>query len=60
MQKHLQIMLQDLEAAGMVVNQKKSQLMPTQHVEHLGFMVDLKKGFLQVPQEKMKNIRREL
>ena len=51
-------MLQDLEAAGMVVNQKKSHLIPTQQVEHLGFMVDFKKGLLQVPQEKMKNIRK--
>ena len=59
-QKHLQILLQDLEASGMVVNQKKSQLVPTQQVEHLGFLVDLKKGLLQVPQEKMKNIRKEL
>ena len=45
---------------GMVVNQKKSQLVPTQQVEHLGFMGDLKQGLLQVPQEKMKNIRKEL
>ena len=59
-EKHLRIMLQDLEAAGMVVNQKKSQLVPTQQVEHLGFMVDIQKGLLQVPQEKMKNIRKEL
>ena len=26
----------------------------------MGFMVNLKKGLLQVPQEKMKNIRKEL
>jgi hypothetical protein len=59
-QKHLHLMLQDLEASGMVLNKKKSQLVPTQQVEHLGFMVDLKQGLLQVPQEKMKNIRKEL
>ena len=57
-QKHLQIMLQDLENSGMVVNQKKSQLVPTQQVEHLGFMVDLKRGVLLVPQEKMNTIRK--
>ena len=44
----------------MVINLKKSQLIPTQQVEHLGFLVDLKKGLLQVPKEKMKNISREL
>jgi hypothetical protein len=59
-QKHLQIMLQDLENSGMVINQKKSQLTPTQQVEHLGFLVDLQQGLLQVPQEEMKNIRKEL
>ena len=59
-QKHLQIMMLDLEAPGMVVNQNKSQLVPTQQVEHLGFLVDLKQGLLQVPQEKMKTIRKEL
>jgi len=60
-EKHFLVMLQDLEAAGMVVNQKKSQFVPTtQHAEHLGFMVDLQQGLLPVPQEKMKNIRKEL
>jgi hypothetical protein len=59
-QKHLDLMLTDLELSGMVVNKKKSQLVPTQQVEHLGFTVDLKTGTLQVPQEKMKAIRRQL
>ena len=58
--KHLQIMLQDLENSGMVVNQKKSQLEPTQEVNHLGFTVNFKDGTLQVPQEKLKAIRKEL
>ena len=59
-QKHLQVMLKDLELAGMVVNKKKSQLVPTQQVDHLGFTVDLKKGLLQVPQEKLKIVQKEL
>ena len=50
----------DLDSAGMVVNQKKSQLNPTQQVEHLGFSVDLKTGCLQVPQQKLKAVRKEL
>jgi hypothetical protein len=58
-QKQLQIMLQDLQAAGMVINQKKSQLTPVQQIDHLGLSVDLKHGFLQVPQEKLKTIRKE-
>ena len=58
--KHLSKMLQDLEDSGMVVNHKNSQLMPTQVIDHLGFSVDFKKGVLQVPQEKMKTVRKEL
>ena len=30
--KHLQIMLKELKASGMVVNQKECQLIPTQQV----------------------------
>ena len=59
-QKTLDIMLQDLELSGMVINLKKSQLKPTQEVEHLGFSVNFKQGVLQVPQQKMKAIRKEL
>ena len=58
--KQLATMLQDLSDSGMVVNHKKSTLEPTQEVEHLGFSLDLKRGLLQVPQEKLKTIRREL
>ena len=59
-QKQLQVMLQDLELAGLVINKKKSHLDPPQTVDHLGFSVDLKRGFLQVPKEKLKSIQREL
>ena len=55
-QRQLNTMLQDLTNSGMVVNHKKSVLEPTQVVDHLGFTIDLKKGLLQVPQEKMKTI----
>ena len=44
----------------MVVNQNKSQLEPSQEVKHLGFTVNFKDGTLQVPQEKLKAIRKEL
>jgi hypothetical protein len=50
-------MLQDLENSGMVVNQNKSQLEPTQEVSHLGFTVNLQGETLQVPHEKLKAIR---
>ena len=41
-QKQLQIMLQDLQEAGMVINQKKCQLTPVQQIDHLSLSVDLK------------------
>jgi transcriptional regulator of met regulon len=53
-------MLEDLENSGMVVNVKKSQLVPTQQVDHLGFTVDFHRVTLQVPQENLKAIRKEL
>jgi transcriptional regulator of met regulon len=59
-QKQLAKMLEDLKNSGLVGNQKKSQLVATQQVDHLGFTVDFKHGTLQVPQEKLKAIRKEL
>ena len=58
--KQLATMLQDLADSGMVVNHKKSTLEPTQELEHLGVSLDLKRGLLQVPHEKLRSIRREL
>ena len=58
--KHLEMMLADLRAAGMVINEKKSILKPTQVLEHLGFLVDLKQGLLSVPPGKLKMIQKEL
>ena len=46
--------LTTLQQAGLVVNQKKSILEPTQQVQHLGFLLDLQKGLLQVPEDKLK------
>ena len=39
--KYLEIMLDTLQQAGMVVNQKKSILAPTQKLDHLGFSLNL-------------------
>jgi hypothetical protein len=59
-QRQLEKMLEDLKNSGIVVNLKKSQLIPTQEVAHLGFTVDFRQGTLQVPQEKLKAIKKEL
>ena len=59
-EKDLIILLQDLQQSGMQVNQGKSLLQPTQLIPHLGFMLDLKKGSLIVPPQKLKSVRKEL
>ena len=59
-QKQTETMLRDLTESGMMINAKKSQTEPTQQVEHLGFQLDLKKGVLQVPTQKLKAVRKEL
>ena len=58
--KDLALMLDTLQKAGMVVNQKKSILVPTQRVEHLGFNLNLEEGVLEVPKHKVKNVGKEL
>ena len=59
-EKHLSILMRDLENGGMEINQAKSILRPTQKVEHLGFILDLEQGTLQVPRKKLENIVKEL
>ena len=59
-QHSLEEVLHTLEAAGFLVNQKKSSSEPKQVLDHLGFSIDLAKGQLGVPQEKLRTIRREL
>ena len=58
--RDLAILLADLRDAGLLINGEKSTLAPTQVIQHLGFHVDFKGGFLGVPKEKLKFIRREL
>ena len=59
-QKQSDIMVQDLTEAGMVINFKKSHLQAVQKVEHLGFTLDLQRGLLMVPNQKLKSVRKEL
>ena len=44
----------------MQVNKEKSILRPVHELEHLGFRVNLKEGLLQVPPQKLKQVRKEL
>ena len=60
LQKQLQCLLVDLEDAGLTVNVKKSVLEPTQVVHHLGFILNLQEGTLQIPKEKIRKSKKEL
>ena len=59
-QNSLREVMVTLEAAGFLVNQKKTSPEPQQQLEHLGISINLAKGQLGVPQEKLRQIRREL
>ena len=59
-QLHLKVVLETLQKAGFVINLKKSVLDPTQEINHLGFLLDLKTGYLRVTKEKLKSIKKEL
>ena len=52
--------MKDLRESGMQINLGKSQLSPVQELHHLGFLLDLKNGCLQVPVQKLKAIQKEL
>ena len=56
----LDIMLQDLKDSGMQINFSKSIVHPSQNLPHLGFILDLQRGRLLVPPEKLKMVRKEL
>jgi hypothetical protein len=59
-EKQTGILLQDLVSSGLTINFKKSKTSPSQLVDHLGFQMNLAQGNLQVPQAKLKSIRKEL
>ena len=49
-----------LECAGFVVNDKKSVWTPTQRLQWLGFVVDLLKGHIEVPHERLSALQYKL
>jgi tRNA nucleotidyltransferase/poly(A) polymerase len=58
--QHLAEVKTDLLLAGFRLNLPKSCLEPTQEIKHLGQWINLKKGQLEIPQEKLKSLRKEL
>lgn len=48
----------DIQSSGFVINKDKSQWIPAQSVELLGFVMDLKEGKFRVPTHRMDALRR--
>ena len=60
LQKHLHLAVHDLVDAGFKINVKKSVLVPTQVLTHLGYQLNFQEGKLQLHPSKIKTVRREL
>jgi len=58
--KQTKLLLTTLEKSGLTVNTEKSQMEPAQVIPHLGFVINFTKGVLEVPSQKLKQIRKEL
>jgi len=53
------LICQLFECLGLIVNQKKSVLQPTQRLEFLGFEIYTQPMTLSIPQEKMRKIQQD-
>ena len=60
LQRHLNMVVEDLMEAGFKLNLKKSKLLPSQLVEHLGFQINFQAGKLQITPQKVKGLKKEL
>lgn len=56
---HTSMILKRLETLGFLVKKSKSQLEPTQSLQHLGFTIDTRQMTLSVPKDKVRDVRRE-
>ena len=50
----------DLKEAGLIVNEEKSNWLPTHQVTWLGFILNAQNNFIQVPEEKLKRIQNKI
>jgi hypothetical protein len=56
---HTQQILRKLAELGFLVKNSKSNLTPSQCIQHLGFVIDTTKMLLSVPTSKIRDLRRE-
>jgi len=54
---HRQLVLDTFKSAGLAINESKSHLQFTRHLTHLGFVIDLDSGSLEVPLERWENLQ---
>ena len=57
--QHLEVLLLLLEALGFMINSKKSHINPAQEIEFLGLTKDSQSLQLRLPDEKIRQIRKE-
>ena len=60
LQKALKLAVTDLISAGFKINLKKSCLQPSQIITHLGFILNFQEAKLQISQQKLKSVKKEL
>ncbi|MEZ0208865.1 MAG: reverse transcriptase domain-containing protein [Candidatus Paceibacterota bacterium] len=56
---HTQRVLAHLQAAGIQINWEKSQLSPSHKIRHIGFLWNSKKNLILLPEDKLKDIRKQ-
>ena len=56
--RFLSVMVTDLVESGFKINVKKSTLVPTQVVTHLGFVLNLKEGKLDLSPQRVKTVKK--
>jgi len=56
---HTKLVREKLSSLGFLIKEAKSNLVPTQVIEHLGFQINSKDMTLSVPKHKVRDIRRE-
>ncbi|KAG2222338.1 hypothetical protein INT45_009811 [Circinella minor] len=57
-QQHTTLIAQKLQELGWLLNNKKSQLIPTQDINHLGMCINTKTMTISIPGKKIRTLRR--
>lgn len=58
-QYHTQLLINKLKEVGFLIKESKSSLIQQQRLQHLGFLIDTTSMSLNVPKDKVRDLRRE-